>query len=86
MNRAAPPGDGNCGYGAGAPKKRTPAVNRRSNVKTAHTLKIREPHVITVTGKAFYDTGHAPADHSNRRTTPKDYSVLGNSSRDGATG
>ena len=34
-------------------------------VKTAHTLKIREPHVITVTGKAFYDTGHAPADHSN---------------------
>jgi len=24
-------------------------------VKTAHNLKIREPHVITVTGKAFYD-------------------------------
>jgi len=45
------------------------------NVKTAHTLKIREPHVITVTGKAFYDIGHAPADHSNRRTTPKDYAV-----------
>jgi len=42
------------------------------NVKTAHTLKIHEPHVITVTGKAFYDIGHAPADHSNRRTTPKD--------------
>jgi hypothetical protein len=38
-----------------------------------HTLKIHEPHVITVTGKAFYDIGHAPADHSNRRTTPKDY-------------
>ncbi|HEU5245989.1 MAG TPA: hypothetical protein VFU09_02760 [Candidatus Udaeobacter sp.] len=38
--------------------------------KTAHTLKIREPHVITVTGKAFYDIGHAPADHSNRRSTP----------------
>jgi hypothetical protein len=45
------------------------------NVKTAHTLKIREPHVITVTGKAFYDIGHAPADHSNRRSTPKDYAV-----------
>jgi hypothetical protein len=45
------------------------------NVKTAHTLKIHEPHVITVTGKAFYDIGHAPADHSNRRTTPKDYAV-----------
>src|SRR5205823_5092006 len=26
-------------------------------VKTAHALKIREPHVITVTGKAFYDIG-----------------------------
>ena len=44
------------------------------NVKTAHTLKIREPHVITVTGKAFY-IGHAPADHSNRGNTPKDYAV-----------
>jgi hypothetical protein len=44
-------------------------------VKTARTLKIREPHVITVTGKAFYDIGHAPADHSNRRTSPKDYAV-----------
>jgi hypothetical protein len=45
------------------------------HVKTAHTLKIREPHVITVTGKAFYDIAHAPADHSNRRRTPKDYAV-----------
>jgi hypothetical protein len=36
---------------------------------------IREPHVITVTGKAFYDIGHALADHSNRRHTPKDYAV-----------
>jgi hypothetical protein len=33
-------------------------------VKTAHRLKIGQPHVITVTGKAFYDTAHAPADHS----------------------
>ena len=45
------------------------------SVKTAHALKIREPHVITVTGKAYYDIGHAPADHSNRRRTPKDYAV-----------
>jgi hypothetical protein len=45
------------------------------SVKTAHALKIREPHVITVTGKAFYDIGHAPADHSNRRSTPKGYAV-----------
>src|SRR5690242_16271727 len=44
-------------------------------VKTAHALKIREPHVITGTGKAFYDIGHAPADHSNRRTRPKGYAV-----------
>ena len=36
------------------------------NVNPAHTLKIREPHVITVTGKAFYGIGHAPADHSNQ--------------------
>ena len=41
----------------------------------SHALKIREPHVITVTGKAFYDIGHAPADHSNRRSTPKGYAV-----------
>ena len=45
------------------------------SVKTAHTLKIHEPHVITVTSKAFYDMAHAPADHSNRRRTPKDYAV-----------
>jgi hypothetical protein len=45
------------------------------SVKTAHTLRIREQHVITVTGKAFYDIAHAPADHSNRRRTPKDYAV-----------
>jgi hypothetical protein len=44
-------------------------------VKTAHTLKLREPHVITVTGKAFYDISHAPADHSNRRSKPEGYAV-----------
>ena len=26
-------------------------------------------------GKAFFDIGHAPADHSNRRHTPEDYAV-----------
>ncbi len=25
--------------------------------------------------KAFYDIGRAPADHSNRRSTPKNYAV-----------
>ena len=44
-------------------------------VKTAHTLKIIGPHVIAVTGKAFYRLTHAPADHSNRRHSPKDYAV-----------
>ena len=45
------------------------------SVKTAHRLKIGEQRLITVTGKAFYDIAHAPADHSNRRRTPKDYAV-----------
>jgi hypothetical protein len=47
-------------------------------VKTAHRLNIREPHAIIVTDEAFYDTGHAPAAHSNRRRTPKDYAVREN--------
>ena len=45
------------------------------SVKTAHTLKISEPHIITVTRKAFYDVAHAPANRSNRRTNPKEYAV-----------
>jgi len=44
-------------------------------VKTTHRFKIGQPHVITVIGKAFYYIAHAPADHSNRRRTPKDYAV-----------
>jgi hypothetical protein len=43
-------------------------------VKSVHDLTIAE-HVVTVTGKAFYDIAHAPADHSNRRRTPQDYAV-----------
>jgi len=43
------------------------------SLKTSKKLKIREQHVITVTGKAFYDVGHAPANHSNQRTTPNGY-------------
>jgi len=39
-------------------------------VKSVHDLTIKEP-VVTVTGKAFYDIAHAPADHSNRRHSPK---------------
>jgi hypothetical protein len=45
------------------------------NLKTSKKLKLREPHVITATGKAFYDIAHAPADHSNRRAKPEGYAV-----------
>jgi hypothetical protein len=45
------------------------------SLKTSHALKIREQHVITVTGKGFFDVAHAPGNHSNRRTTPKEYAV-----------
>jgi len=44
-------------------------------LKRSKKLKIREQHMITVTGKAFYDVAHAPANHSNQRTNPKDYAV-----------
>lgn len=43
--------------------------------KGSQRLEMREPHVITVTGKAFFDVDHASADHSNRRTKPKKYAV-----------
>jgi hypothetical protein len=43
--------------------------------KASQRLEIREQHVITVTGKAFFDVDHAPADHSNRRISPKKYAV-----------
>jgi hypothetical protein len=45
------------------------------SLKTSQKLKIGEPHVIAVTGKAFYDVAHAPADHSNRRSKPEGYAV-----------
>jgi hypothetical protein len=45
------------------------------SVSSQEAQTSREPHVVTVTGKAFYDIGHAPADHSNRRSTPKGYVV-----------
>jgi hypothetical protein len=43
-------------------------------VKSVHDLPIAE-HIVTVKGQAFYDIAHAPADHSNRRHSPKDYAV-----------
>jgi hypothetical protein len=43
--------------------------------KASQTLEMREQHVITVTGKAFFDVDHAAANHSNRRIKPKKYAV-----------
>jgi hypothetical protein len=45
---------------------RTSAVKR---------LKIANPPVVTVIGKAFWDTAHAPKDQSNRRKYMPDYAV-----------
>jgi hypothetical protein len=44
-------------------------------VRSGRKLKFREPLIITVVGKAFFDVGHAPADHSNRRTDLQDYAA-----------
>jgi hypothetical protein len=38
------------------------------NIKSNKVFKVIQPHVIAVTGKAFYDVDHAPKDHSNRST------------------
>jgi hypothetical protein len=43
--------------------------------KESQTLEMREPHVITVTGKAFFDVGHSSPENPNRRTKPKKYAV-----------
>jgi hypothetical protein len=43
--------------------------------QSSKVLKISAPHVITVTGKAFFDVDHAPANHSNRRTNQKGYAA-----------
>jgi hypothetical protein len=48
------------------------AVAHLSSVKKLH---ISNPPIIKVTGKAFWDIGHAPANHSNRRTDLQDYAA-----------
>jgi hypothetical protein len=37
-------------------------------VRSGRKLKMFQPPIITVIGKAFFDIGHAPTDQSNRRT------------------
>ena len=43
--------------------------------KDSQKLEMREAHVITVTGKAFFDVQHVSADNSNRRAKQKKYAV-----------
>ena len=43
--------------------------------KESQKLEMREQHIITVTGKAFFDVQHVSADNSNRRTKSKKYAV-----------
>jgi hypothetical protein len=38
------------------------------SIKSNKVFRIVHPHIIAVTGKAFYDVDHAPKDHSNRST------------------
>jgi hypothetical protein len=52
-----------------------PAIRFLSVNAAKQKTQNREQHVITVTGKVFYDVARAPANHSNRRSTPKDYVV-----------
>jgi len=47
-------------------------------VRSGRKLKITEPRIITVTGKGFFDSNHAPADQSNRRTDLQDKNVAPN--------
>ena len=42
---------------------------------SSKALNIHEHHIITVTGKAFFDVDHALANHSNRRTKPQGYAA-----------
>ena len=42
---------------------------------SAKRLKIADPPVVTIIGKAFWDMGHAPKDQGNRRKYMPDYAV-----------
>ena len=44
-------------------------------VRSGRKLKLSQPPIITVIGKAFFDIGHAPADHGNRRTDLSGYAA-----------
>ena len=42
---------------------------------SAKRLKIANPPVVTIVGKAFWDIGHAPKDQSNRRSHQPGYAA-----------
>jgi hypothetical protein len=42
---------------------------------SAKRLKIADPPVVTIVGKAFWDVGHAPKDQSNRRSHQPGYAA-----------
>jgi hypothetical protein len=44
-------------------------------VRSGRKLKLSQPVIVIVTSKAFFDIGHAPADHGNRRTDLQDHAV-----------
>jgi hypothetical protein len=45
------------------------------HIRCARTLKLIEAPIITVTGKAFWDVGHAAKDQSNRRKYQPGYAA-----------
>jgi len=45
------------------------------HVRSGRKLKIAGSRIATVTGKAFFDINHAPADQSNRRTDLQGYAA-----------
>jgi hypothetical protein len=44
-------------------------------VRSGRKLKLSQPLIVRVIGKAFFDIGHAPADHGNRRTDLPGYAA-----------
>jgi hypothetical protein len=44
-------------------------------VRSGRKFKITELRIIAVTGKGFFDSNHAPADQSNRRTDLQGYAA-----------
>ena len=45
------------------------------HTSSAKKLNVDDPPIITVTGKAYFDVGHAPKDPSNRRKYLPDYAA-----------